>query len=349
MRGTEVLIEPRAGGGAAAALLRDGRLEDLLVDPAPDDLAPRPGAIHHARVGRPMKAAGGAIVDLGGGASGFLRGGRLPAPGSMVIVQVAGWAEPGKAAPVTARPLVKGRLAIVTPGAPGINIARSIPEGARREGLAATAAAAMAGADPGLGLILRSRAEGAAETAIAGEIAALRDAWARAVEALAGEPACVLPAPDAGAVARRDWAEADTPVREGAEALAEAGIWEQAAALLRPEVDLAVGWMAIEPTRALVAVDVNTGGDLSPAAALKANLAAARELPRQLRLRGLGGQVVVDFAPLARRDRPRVEAALRAALVTDGIETTLVGWTPLGHLEVQRKRARRPLAGLPLR
>jgi Rne/Rng family ribonuclease len=107
--------------------------------------------------------------------------------------------------------------------------------------------------------------------------------------------------------------------------------------------------MAIEPTRALVAVDVNTGGDFSPAATLKANLAAARDLPRQLRLRGLGGQITVDFAPLAHRDRPRIEAALRAALAEDGIETTLSGWTPLGHLELQRKRTRRPIATLPLR
>jgi hypothetical protein len=48
--------------------------------------------------------------------------------------------------------------------------------------------------------------------------------------------------------------------------------------------------MMIEPTRALVAVDVNTGPDTSPAASLKANIAAARDLPRQLRLRGWAGR-----------------------------------------------------------
>ena len=99
----------------------------------------------------------------------------------------------------------------------------------------------------------------------------------------------------------------------------------------------------MEPTRALTAVDVNTGGDLSPAAALKTNLAAARELPRQLRLRGLGGQIVIDFAPLAKIARGQVEKALNAALRTDATETRIVGWTPLGHLELQRKRSRRPL------
>ena len=130
-----------------------------------------------------------------------------------------------------------------------------------------------------------------------------------------------------------------------ASALADAGIWEEVEALRRPEVAMGAGSLSIEPTRALVAVDVNTGADLSPAAALKANLAAARELPRQLRLRGLGGQVVIDFAPLAKSDRPRIEAALTASLRGDGIDTIIVGWTPLGHLELNRRRRRRPLSG----
>jgi Ribonuclease G/E len=348
VKGVEILIEPRAGGGAAAALLRDGRLEDLLIDPDPGDPAPRPEAIHRSRIGRLMKAAGGASVDLGGGLTGFLRGGRLPAAGGTALVQVSGWAEPGKAAPVTTRPLLKGRLAILTPGAPGRNLARTIPEGGRRDALAALADRAMAGAEPTLGLILRSQAEAADDAAIAAEIAGLRADWETIRAAIAGEPACLRPGPDSGAIARRDWAGHGVTIREGAAVLAEAGIWEEAAALCRPEVPLGGGWMAIEPTRALVAVDVNTGGDFSPAATLKANLAAARELPRQLRLRGLGGQVTVDFAPLSRRDRPRVEAALRAAMAGDGIETTLSGWTPLGNLELQRKRTRRPLATLPL-
>lgn len=104
--------------------------------------------------------------------------------------------------------------------------------------------------------------------------------------------------------------------------------------------------MSIEPTRALVAVDVNTGRDTSPAATLKANLAAANALPRQLRLRGLGGQITVDFAPLPKAERRKIETALRTALRQDGIDTAISGWTPLGNLELQRKRARRPLSEL---
>jgi Rne/Rng family ribonuclease len=102
--------------------------------------------------------------------------------------------------------------------------------------------------------------------------------------------------------------------------------------------------MMIEPTRALVAVDVNTGPDTSPAAALKANIAAARDLPRQLRLRGLGGQVVVDFAPMPKKERALVEQVLRAAFKADGAESSLSGWTTLGLYELVRKRDRRPLA-----
>ena len=102
--------------------------------------------------------------------------------------------------------------------------------------------------------------------------------------------------------------------------------------------------MVIEPTRALVAVDVNTGRDTSPAAGLKANLATARGLPRQLRMRGLGGQIVIDFAPMPKKDRRTVESALRAAFRADPVETTLVGWTTLGHYELNRARVRVPLS-----
>ena len=104
--------------------------------------------------------------------------------------------------------------------------------------------------------------------------------------------------------------------------------------------------MFVEPTRALVAVDVNTGGDTSPAAALKCNLAACRALPRALRLRGLGGQITVDFAPMSKAHRKQVEQSLRGSFRNDPIETSLVGWTPMGLFELQRKRERAPLARL---
>ena len=70
---------------------------------------------------------------------------------------------------------------------------------------------------------------------------------------------------------------------------------------------------------------------------------AARDLPRQLRLRGLGGQVTVDFAPMPKKERAVLEQVLRGAFRADGSETSLAGWTPLGLYELQRKRDRLPL------
>ncbi len=345
MRGRRIIIEAQATGGHAAALVVDGRLEDLLIDPPDADPAPRPEAIHRAIAGRPMKGLGGVIVDLGGGQNGFLRGKRLPPPGRPVLVQVSGWAEPGKAVPVSDRVRLKASSAVLTPGAPGLNISRAIREPEVRAVLSEVAEAAMEGAEDDLGLILRTRAEVMRTEAILEEVAELRAEWARILgEAGGGGAVCLRPGPGAAEEALREWDGPETDLEDGETALADAGIWEEIAALRAPHVRLGAGFMTIEPTRALVAVDVNTGGDLSPAAALKVNLAAVHELPRQLRLRGLGGQVVIDLAPLARPDRGRIEAALGAALRADGIDTTLAGWTPLGHLELQRKRARRPIA-----
>lgn len=125
------------------------------------------------------------------------------------------------------------------------------------------------------------------------------------------------------------------------------GVWDEIERLKSPRVDLPSGaWMAVEATRAMVTVDVNTAGEFGGGASLTANLEAARELPRQLRLRGLGGQVTVDFAPLKKADRGRIEDALKTSFRRDPIETTLAGWTPLGNFELRRKRERRPLSEL---
>jgi ribonuclease G len=342
LKGRQILVEPLPAGGHAAALMVDGRLSDLLVDPGPHDSTPRPEAIYRGIASRPLKGMGGVMVDLGGGATGWLRGPNPPAPGRPVIVQVTGWAEAGKAPPVTARVLLKGRTAILTPGAPGANVARGLRDPDRRAALGALAEQGLGDETESLGIIIRTAAADADDAAIAAEIALLRDAWTALVPA--GAPGLLRAAPGAAAEALREWHQPGDAVREAPTALRDAGVWDEIDALRQPLVALGDGTMAIEPTRALVAVDVNTGRDTSPAAALKANLAAVAELPRQLRLRGLGGQVTVDFAPLSRAERPRVEGALAAALRGDAIETAILGWTPGGNLELQRKRTRRPLA-----
>ncbi|WP_145107363.1 ribonuclease E/G [Cereibacter sediminicola] len=344
MKGRLICLD-RLRGREAAALLVDGRLEDLLIDPPDDRQAPE--AIFRAVVDRPVKGQGGLFVRLPEG-SGFLRQTSGLAPGQRLLVQVSGVAEPGKAVPVTTRLLFKSRLCILTPGAPGLNISRRIRDEDLRAELSALAAEAMAGADEDLGLILRSACEGAPDTEIATEIAETR-ALSEAVLADAdGDPELLVDAPGAHHLAWRDWSDPPPDEIDEAEgAFARHGVADLCDALLSPLVSLGGGaHMAVEPTRALIAVDVNTGSDTSPAAALKANVAAARELPRQLRLRGLGGQVAIDFAPMPKKDRVALEQVLRAAFRGEAAETSLAGWTPLGLYELVRKRDRLPLTEL---
>ncbi len=332
-------------GREAAALIVDGRLEDLLIDPG-EAAGFAPGAILRGVLDRPMKGQGGAFVKLPGGAKGFLRETKGHAPGKPVIVQVSGFAEAGKALPVTTRLLFKSRLCIVTPAAPGLNISRRIREAEDRARLEALSAAAMAGS--GFGLILRSAAASAQDEEITIDIAATRALAEAVVADVTGGPELLVDAATPHEEAARDWADpAPDEVAEGEGAFARHGIEEMIDALLSPVVPLpGGGHMAIEPTRALVAVDVNTGADTSPAASLKANIAAARDLARQLRLRGLGGQVTVDFAPMPKRDRATLDQQLRAAFKGEAAETSLAGWTPLGNFELQRKRDRLPLAAI---
>ncbi len=346
MKGRVVVLGQLSGRGAAA-LMVDGRLDDLLIDP-PEEVGPLPGAIFRARAGRPMKGQGGMFVDLPGGAKGFLRDPRGIAPGAPLLVQLSAPGEPGKAPPVSRRILFKSRHAIVTPGAPGLNISRRIDEAGARARLTALAGAAMEGAPEGMGLILRSAAEWAGDEAVRDDIARMRDLADRVMADTAGPPELLVDGPDAAETAWRDWADPPPDaVEEGEGAFARSGAADAVEALLDPRVALPGGGaMWLEPTRALIAVDVNTGGDTSPAAGLKANIAAARDLPRQLRLRGLGGMVVVDFAPMPKRDRATLEQQLRTAFRGEAAETTLAGWTPLGNMELQRKRDRWPLAWL---
>jgi Ribonuclease G/E len=65
-----------------------------------------------------------------------------------------------------------------------------------------------------------------------------------------------------------------------------------------------------------------------------------------LRLRGLGGVVLLDLAPIRKGARQGVDNALRRAFADDPVDTRIAGWTPLGNVELLRKRERRPLREL---
>lgn len=348
MKGSVVVLAIHDGHKLAARMV-DGQLDDLLIDP-PQAAPPGVGAIFRAVAERPMKGQGGITLRLPVGRA-WLRGTKGIAPGQPLLVQVSGVAERGKAVPVTQRVLFKSRFAIVTPEAPGINISRAVRDEAIRASLRDIAINAMG--DLPYGLILRSNAAEAEAAAVTEDIQTLC-ALASAVlgDAEDSDPALLVDAPDAHALAWRDWPAPDA-LDESPTALSDHGVLDAIDGLFDSRHPLPSGAAAfIEPTRALVAVDVNTGADNSLAAGLKANIALARTLPRALRCRGLGGQITLDLAPMPKRDRAAFEQALRAAFRRDPVETALAGWTPLGHYELQRKRERVPITeifpeGLP--
>jgi ribonuclease G len=107
------------------------------------------------------------------------------------------------------------------------------------------------------------------------------------------------------------------------------------------------GSVHIEATRAAVLIDVDTGTPETGSpqrTALAVNLAASAKIARQIRLRNLGGGIIVDFVGLdSRASRERVRAAFAEALAPDPAEPQILGWTRLGHLELVRPRGGRPL------
>ena len=342
MKGRAVILD-EINGQQAAALIEDGVLIELAVDPATD--VPMPGAIYRAIADRPMKGQGGIFVKLPQG-SGFLRQISGISPGQRLLVQVTGPAEDGKATPVTTRLLFKSRFAIITPDAPGLNISRRIKDEELRSALQDVATAQMQGASETLGLILRSACADSEMDAVAEDIAAMRGLAEAVLADLDGGPELLVDGAGAHEIAFRDWLDPAPDTVETVEGGFEAhGVLDLIDGLRALRVALGEGHMMVEPTRALVAIDVNTGADTSPAAALKVNIAAARDLPRQLRLRGLGGQIVVDFAPMPKRERAILDQVIRAAFKAEG-EVNLAGWTTLGLYELTRKRDRLPLSAL---
>jgi ribonuclease E len=105
------------------------------------------------------------------------------------------------------------------------------------------------------------------------------------------------------------------------------------------------GSIVIDPTEALVAIDVNSGSfradDSAEETAYQMNLLAAREIARQLRLRDLGGVIVNDFIDMRKeRHRRGVERALRDAVKRDRARTKILRTSPFGLIEMTRQRIR---------
>ena len=295
-----------------AAWLEDGVAVELHVERG--DTRPA-GSIHLGRVVRRVGGLDAALVDIGEERPGFLplRRGDAAEPrldeGARVVVQVRREAQGDKGALLSTRALP-------------------------RDGDAARLAERAAGREPPAQL---DPAPGFAAAL------ALR---------LPDAPQRVLT--DDGAVVpelRQAFPTAETLQRDAAEWPVDLDAAFEAA--LAPSVATAGGGsIHVAENRAAVLIDVDTGSPEAGAAArtaLTANIDAASAIARHLRLRQLGGGIVVDFAALeGRRARERVRRAIEAALAGDPARPQVLGWTRLGHLEIVRPRRGRPLSAAML-
>ncbi len=127
------------------------------------------------------------------------------------------------------------------------------------------------------------------------------------------------------------------------------GVEEEVHKALERRVDLkSGGYLIFDQTEAMTTVDVNTGGFVGrrtlEETIFKTNLEAAQAIPRQLRLRNLGGIIIIDFIDMQDEEHKRqVLRALEKALANDHAKSNICEVSPLGLVEMTRKRTRESL------
>jgi ribonuclease G len=130
------------------------------------------------------------------------------------------------------------------------------------------------------------------------------------------------------------------------------GVEEEIARALEQKVTLkSGGYVVIQQTEAMITVDVNTGGYVGyrnlEETIFRTNLEAAVAIARQLRVRNLGGIIIIDFIDMQDEEhRRQVIAALETALAADRSQTHIANISPLGLVEMTRKRTRESLEHL---
>lgn len=327
MKGRVVLVDSdTATGLRRAALVVDGRLEALEIDLI-DDPTPRPGSVYSAKVTGRIPAMGAAFLDLDG-QPGFLPDAGDAKPGDALLVQVRREAEGDKAARVSTDIQIAHRLMVHTPLKPGVSVSRKIADPGERDDLKC----ALEGFD---GYVIRTAAAGTKRTVlaeIAGSLALPREL----------RPGLIREGPDAMGRLLLEHDTSNATFENTGDPFLHHDIDAQIDALLDPRIPLADGaWMTIESTTALIAIDVNTGSSVSGDAIQRANLAAADALPRQLRLRRLGGAIAIDYAGGPKgKARGRLEARISPS------DISVLGWGPAGWLECRRRKPGRSLADI---
>ncbi len=369
----DTLLFEDGPGEMRSAALADGRVVE--VGHHRHRRPSQVGAIYRGRVRRIMPSLNVAFIDLGTGVDGFLRANgmrwpsgqpkrlnRLLHEGAALTVQVVRDAVADKGPVVTSLIELPGRFVDYTPGVPGVRNASTE---------VADELQALLDADEGVS-VHRPWPDAAA---IEEDLQALRTRW-RAINAGGAAPAPVESSPgpvvavlaahrghpmrhvlaDSRTAARAAtaWSQRYAPELSAGVELAAMGLFDthgvEAAidTALSPYVPLPGGGNLIfEEGEVLTAVDVNSGADeaLPGRAAFETNLAAVPEIARQLRLRRIGGAVVIDFLKMRERAAQQdLVAAFRVAVADDPAGCHVLGLSGLGLLELTRRRTGPSLA-----
>ena len=300
--------------------------------------------------------------------------------GQTQVVQVIKDPIGSKGARLTSQISIAGRLLVFLPQDDRIGISQKIGSAELREQLRSRMQA-LVGEGSG-GFILRTNAEDATDGELAEDIAYLRKTWAAIRErAFKAGPGTLLHQ-DLNLAQRvlRDLVTEKThSVRIDSKLLFDAlkvfgeqytpssvqrlehylgerplfdlcNVDQEIERALARRVDLkSGGYLIIDQTEALTTVDVNTGGFVGARnfddTIFKTNLEAALAIARQLRLRNLGGIIIIDFIDMGREEhQAAVLAELRKQLLRDRVKITVSGFTQLGLVEMTRKRTRESLA-----
>jgi ribonuclease G len=299
--------------------------------------------------------------------------------GQDIIVQISKEPMGTKGARITSNISLPGRYLVYLPLSSQIGISRRIASEEERQRLREAVEAVMP--DSG-GIIIRTACEGVSKREIQSDLRLLRKLWARLSRKGETLPAPAILHQELDVILRtiRDLSAADVTrivvdnrrdyqrildfidevmprwrprveLYEHVEPIFERyGIEAQIAKALDRKVWLkSGGYIVIDHTEALTAIDVNTGRFVGKTdhheTALRTNLEAARVIVDQLRLRNIGGLIILDFIDMENAEhRKAVLAALTEALKADKARANIVGLSELGLVEMTRQRTRESLA-----
>ena len=308
---------------------------------------------------------------------------RILSEGQSLMVQVLKDPIGTKGARLSTQISLAGRLLVYLPQEKHIGISQRIENEAERDALRARLSALVPADEPG-GFIVRTMAESASDAELSADIAYLRKLWGEigSTRNSALPPLLLHEDLSLGQRALRDLANEETTrirvdSRENFQKLSAFAaeytpqvlplldhysgerplfelynIEEEIQKALARRVDLkSGGYLIIDQTEAMTTVDVNTGGFVGARnfddTIFKTNLEASQAIARQLRLRNLGGIIIVDFIDMENVEhRDMVLDEFRKALARDHTKMSITNFTALGLVEMTRKRTRESLAHL---